>query len=229
MNNQKLDASQKHDQAAINAFVDKRVGVTRKGLNLKAFIGIFIFGWLMKMNYDDLGEKGMGWAFIVASAVLFSIGRRQPEPMIFVVIGLIIYAGAWIHTNVLLTNKQVIAREQFYKENSKEDMNVEDVQQKVRTPATPPLHVLPSKGDSESLTLENQTKIIHGESFNHRIITEDEKIKILSLYNEYKRKYNFWSEKGIITKIQDELQIDRNLIEGVISQKGSDQNRPKQL
>ena len=52
-----------------------------------------------------------------------------------------------------------------------------------------------------------------------RILTEDEKIKILSLYKDLKRKYSFWSEKGILAKIQDELQIDRKLIEGVILQK----------
>jgi len=108
--------SEKFDQDTIDAFVNKRVGISRTGLNVKAIIGVFIFGWLMKMNYDDLGQKNTGWAFLIAMAIVFAIGR-QIEPMIFI-LGLIIYVVSWIHTNILLSNKQRIAREQFFKENT---------------------------------------------------------------------------------------------------------------
>ena len=105
----------KYDPETITDYVNKHAGISRTRLNIQAFIGIFIFGWLMKINYDHLGMKGLGWAFLIAMALVFAIGR-QVEPMIFAV-GLVIYVAAWVHTNVLLTNKQRIAREQFFKEN----------------------------------------------------------------------------------------------------------------
>jgi len=98
-------------QDDINSFVKKRIGITRKRLNIQAFIGLFIFGWLMKMNYDDLGEKGFGWAFLISMAFFFAIGN-QAEPMAFIALP-IIYIAAWIHTNILLTNLENKARESF--------------------------------------------------------------------------------------------------------------------
>ena len=105
---------------SIDVFIDKSVGTTRTGLNLRAFIGMFIFGWLMKINYDVFGEKSLGWVIIIIYAFLFALGRRQPDPTLFLGIGAIIYIGAWIHINFLLTNKQKMAREQFNKESSDE-------------------------------------------------------------------------------------------------------------
>ena len=106
----------KYDPQIIASYVNKQVGISRTSLNVKALIGLFIFGWLMKMNYDSLGEKRFGWIFLLSMVFCLVIGERS-WPMF--VIGFVIYVAAWIHTNSLLTNKQQIAREQFFKEHSK--------------------------------------------------------------------------------------------------------------
>ena len=108
----------------IKAFIKTRVRITRKRLNLQAFIGLFIFGWLMKVNYDDLGEKGFGWAFLISMAIVFAIGK-QAEPMAFIAMPFI-YIAAWIHTNILLTNLENQARESFL--NTKENKTDVDSQ-----------------------------------------------------------------------------------------------------
>lgn len=87
-------------------------------MNVRGAIGVFIFGWLMKMNYDDLGEKGFGWAFLISFAVIFAVTRQAgPDAVVpAVCIGLLIYAGAWVHTNVLLTERERVAKERFLQE-----------------------------------------------------------------------------------------------------------------
>ena len=118
LKNENLEDAQKtqslqnvQNQGDINDFVKKRVRITRKSLNIQAFIGLFIFGWLMKMNYDDLGEKGFGWAFLIIMAIIFAIGK-QAEPKAFFVLP-VIYIAAWIHTNILLSNLEKQARDAF--------------------------------------------------------------------------------------------------------------------
>jgi hypothetical protein len=58
---------------SIEDYVNSKVGISRKALNIRSAIGIIVFGWLMKMNYDDWGQKGLGWAFLVAMAFIFAI------------------------------------------------------------------------------------------------------------------------------------------------------------
>lgn len=106
----------RHNPETIATYINNKTGITRTSLNIRALIGLFIFGWLMKMNYDDLGEKGFGWALLISLSIVLAVSR-QIKPMFFVV-GLVIYLAAWIHTNMLLTEKQRIAREEFFKENS---------------------------------------------------------------------------------------------------------------
>lgn len=106
----------RYDPEAITAYVNSKTVITRTSLNVRALIGLFIFGWLMKMNYDDLGKTGFGWALLISLSIVLAV-TRQIKPMFFVV-GLVIYIAAWIHTNMLLTEKQRIAREEFFKENS---------------------------------------------------------------------------------------------------------------
>jgi hypothetical protein len=91
--------------------VKKIIGVSRTALNVRAFIGLFIFGWLMMMNYSDLNKPGFGWAFLITMAPLFMIctrglaGNPNAEAIAGVLL-LLVYCGAWIHTNVILSNLQ---------------------------------------------------------------------------------------------------------------------------
>ena len=49
--------------------------ISRFGLNLMTFIGLFIFGWLIAVVFDKLGRRGLGWAYLVPV-----IGYGQPLP-----------------------------------------------------------------------------------------------------------------------------------------------------
>lgn len=102
---------------AIEDYVNSKVGISRKALNIRAAIGIIVFGWLMMMNYDSLGKKGLGWAFLIAMAFVFAIAR-QVQPMVGI-LAPIIYVAAWVHTNAILSEKQRIAREQYLREKSR--------------------------------------------------------------------------------------------------------------
>lgn len=99
------------DDPELIEYIKRNTGISRTRLNVQAFIGLFIFGWLMSMNYDALQKKGLGWAFLIIFAILL-ITSYQAEPGLwFLAIG--VYLGAWIHTNVLLTQQQKEAKEQF--------------------------------------------------------------------------------------------------------------------
>ena len=102
----------------LNLYLNRCAGISRINLNVRAAIGVFIFGWLMKMNYDDLGEKGFGRAFLIAFAVIFVVARESgPDAVAPAIgIGLLIYAGAWVHTNILLTERKRVAKERFLQE-----------------------------------------------------------------------------------------------------------------
>lgn len=104
-----------NDEAAIQAYIDKRVGLTRKRLNVQAAIGVVVFGWLMKVNYDELGATPFGWAFLITEAFIIAIAR-QVEPMVGI-LAPIVYLAAWVHTNAMLSEKQRLAREQRLSES----------------------------------------------------------------------------------------------------------------
>jgi hypothetical protein len=109
LSNQEVSSSQKEYVAENgNDNFRKSVLITRKKLNVRAFIGVFIFGWLMVMNYDDLGKKGYGWAFLFLAASFSAIGIQFDSSAF--IWATIIYLGAWIHTNLLLSilQKQTI-------------------------------------------------------------------------------------------------------------------------
>ncbi|GEM_PF-5353084 len=106
----------------INAFIDKSVGISRKRLNIQSLIGFFIFGWLMKENYEVLGQKFNGQVVFYSMMTLFIIGSKY-EPLAFALIP-VIYIAAWIHVNTLLTNKQKEALGQFLL-STREKTNIE--------------------------------------------------------------------------------------------------------
>ncbi len=99
----------------IEDHVNWEVGISRRKLNIRAAIGIVIFGWLMKMNYDDLGHRGTGWLFMIAMGVALAIAWRA-ESDFARLIPTFIYVAAWVHTNAILSGKQSIAREQHLRE-----------------------------------------------------------------------------------------------------------------
>ena len=99
------------DDPELLEFIKRNTGISRTRLNVQAFIGLFIFGWLMSMNYDALKKKGLGWAFLIIFAILLISSYQIQSGLWFLAIG--IYLGAWIHTNVLLTQQQKEAKEKF--------------------------------------------------------------------------------------------------------------------
>jgi hypothetical protein len=106
-------------QLSPQELIDKQIGITRTRLNVQAGIGLFIFGWLMKMNYDDLGEKTYGRVFLISCIFFLVIGKQTNSPFAFVIAALI-YIIAWIHTNLILTNLQNQIKENYSKKSSQE-------------------------------------------------------------------------------------------------------------
>ncbi len=107
-----LSSKNENDSVNINARYNNRVLITRKKLNIRALIGAFVFGWLMVMNYDDLGKKGCGWAFLFLAGLFSAIGAVLDSNAFICVT--IIYFGAWVHTNLLLSNLQKQLRDSNY-------------------------------------------------------------------------------------------------------------------
>lgn len=99
------------DDPELIEYIKRNTGISRTRLNVQAFIGLFIFGWLMSMNYDALKRKGLGWAFLIIFAILLITSYQAQPGLWFLAIG--VYLGAWIHTNVLLTQQQNEAKEKF--------------------------------------------------------------------------------------------------------------------
>ena len=94
-------------------YLDRNIGISRTTLNVQAFIGLFIFGWLMSTTYDSLNEKGLGWTFLIVLIFLIVAGGRQPEPAVYYILASVLYFGAWVHTNLLLSSQQKIWGEKF--------------------------------------------------------------------------------------------------------------------
>jgi len=98
----------------LEKYIDRSVGISRRKLNIRAAIGIIIFGWLMKMNYDDLGHNKLGWVFLAVIIALLSVAR-QVKPRVGY-LAPIIYVAAWVHANTILSKKQLIAKKQYLAE-----------------------------------------------------------------------------------------------------------------
>jgi hypothetical protein len=99
------------DDPELIEYIKRNTGISRTRLNVQAFIGLFIFGWLMSMNYDALNKKGLGWTFLIVFAILLITSYQVQSGLWFLAIA--VYLGAWIHTNVLLTQQQKEAKEKF--------------------------------------------------------------------------------------------------------------------
>jgi len=103
----------------MKAYVNKTVGVSRTRLNIQAAIGLLTFGILMKITYDDLRQKRYGWGVLIALIASTAFARQAEEESItFGLIPVLIYIGAWIHANILLTRLQNSASAQFVKDHN---------------------------------------------------------------------------------------------------------------
>ncbi len=82
--------------------------ISRTALNITACIGVFIFGWLITVVFDGLGKKGLGWIYLILLGV-FVAGSVQMNPA-FGPVAALIYIGAWIHANLILSRYHSLAR-----------------------------------------------------------------------------------------------------------------------
>lgn len=92
-------------------YVLKAQGLSRKGLNIMCFIGLFIFGWLLAVAFEMLGKKKQGWFYVVPIIVCLVISR-QAAPALGLVAP-IIYIIGWIHANTILSGYQSSARDRI--------------------------------------------------------------------------------------------------------------------
>jgi len=105
--------SSQSNRATIEDYVNSKVGISRKALNIRATLGIVVFPFLMLWNYYSLGKKAYAAVFILVIFVVFKIAKNV-DPMVALLLP-IIYVAAWVHTNALLTAEQLIAKEQYLK------------------------------------------------------------------------------------------------------------------
>jgi len=66
---------------------------SRKKADILAFIGIFIFGWLLWIVYAETGKRG--WHIFVPIIALYGLSRAINP--IFALFGVAIYVWAWIN------------------------------------------------------------------------------------------------------------------------------------
>jgi hypothetical protein len=90
-------------------YVLKALGVSRKGLNIICFIGIFIFGWLLAVVFDSLGRGKQGWWFYVVPMMVCLFISINIAPAFGIIVP-IIYIIGWIHANAVLSGYQSSAR-----------------------------------------------------------------------------------------------------------------------
>jgi len=60
----------------LQEYVLKAEGLSRKGLNIMCFIGVFIFGVLLGVAFDMLGKKRQGWFYLVPIIGCLVISRQ---------------------------------------------------------------------------------------------------------------------------------------------------------
>lgn len=89
----------------------KAQGISRSGLNIMCFIGVFIFGWLLVVAFNQLGKKGIGWLYIVPIIFLLVLSGKDMAEL--GLIAPIIYIAGWIHANVVLSRYKSLAKQRI--------------------------------------------------------------------------------------------------------------------
>ncbi|MFH1094061.1 MAG: hypothetical protein V1739_07940 [Candidatus Omnitrophota bacterium] len=92
-------------------YLTKAEGISRRGLNIMCFIGVFIFGWLLAVVFGMLGRKNQGWFYIVPLIVILSISRTSESGI--VILAPVIYLAGWIHANMVLSRYESLARQRI--------------------------------------------------------------------------------------------------------------------
>jgi hypothetical protein len=95
----------------LQEYVLKAQGLSRKGLNIMCFIGVFIFGLLLAMAFESLGKKKQGRFYVVPIIGCLVISRQNAPAL--AIIAPIIYIIGWIHANVVLSGYQSSARDRI--------------------------------------------------------------------------------------------------------------------
>jgi len=98
-------------------------GISRKALNIMAFIGLFLFGWMITIAFDLLGKGKQGWGYFKALLAALIIGRFFAPPV--GILAVIIYITACIHANLLLSRYKSLARERIAEINSQGEVNID--------------------------------------------------------------------------------------------------------
>jgi hypothetical protein len=73
-----------------------------------AFIGVFIFGWLIAVVFDKLGRRGLGWAYLVPVLAMGTLSRQVDVGFAFG--AFLIYVVAWFHANMILSSLEATHR-----------------------------------------------------------------------------------------------------------------------
>lgn len=97
-------------------------GISRKALNIMAFIGLFIFGWLLLMVFENLGKGKRGWWYVWPIIIAISIGRFVPF------IGLLaplIYLVGCLDANAILTHCKKLAKERIAQIESQAEVGID--------------------------------------------------------------------------------------------------------
>lgn len=95
----------------LNNYVLKAQGLSRAGLNVMCFIGVFIFGWLLIVAFDFLGKKGKGWWYGIPIIIILVSARRGAGELYF--LAPIIYIAGCIHANLVLSRYESLAKQRI--------------------------------------------------------------------------------------------------------------------
>ncbi len=92
-------------------YIYKADGISFFKLNVFAFVGLFVFGWLLVMVYEDLGKKKLGWGILVSLVLCLSAGKIN---IIFLSFGGLIYLIGWIYANFILYSVHSLAKKRIH-------------------------------------------------------------------------------------------------------------------
>ncbi len=95
----------------LHNYVLNAQGITRAGLNVMCAIGLFIFGWLLVMAFNQLGKGARGWFYVVPVIFFLVISRGEAAALWF--IAPIIYIAGWVDANLVLSRYESQAKQRI--------------------------------------------------------------------------------------------------------------------